>query len=159
MTLAETLQQKLSEWRPSGAGRHTWTEEFPEQGWTVHLAVDKNDSLSSLVWELTLARSTDAPVDATLNSWAKKLTGRVAGLMEELKLLEVDETRNEALIRSDDPTRKGDVIQFYEVRLTGTKQAIVRRFKADTAANTRREQLAFALTHETLANLVDKITR
>ena len=157
MTLAETLQPKLSDWQPSGGGRHTWTEALPDRGWTVHLATDRNDSLSALVWELTLDRTGDAPAGLTLRAWADGIAARVSGLMEGLKVLEVDETANEALLRSDDPSRKGGVAFFYEVRLAGLARATVRRFKADTAAATRREQIAFAVTHEVLAKLVGDI--
>lgn len=157
MTLAETLPQRLSEWTPSGVGRHTWSEKFADAGWTVHLAADKNDTLSSLVWELTLERTAKAPAGLTLKTWAAEIANRVSGLMEDLKVLEVDETRDEAILRSDEPTRKGDVVNFYEVRLTGLPRAVVRRFKADTAAGSRREQVAFAVTHEVLGNLVEGI--
>jgi len=159
MTLAEALQPKLSEWRPSGSGRHTWSETFPDQGWAVHLAVHTNDTLSALVWEATLVRTAEPPAGLTLKAWAAGIANRVAGLMEDVKVIEIDATRDEALLRSDEPTRKGDVVHFYEIRLSGLKQAIVRRFRADTAANTRREQVAFALTHEVLANLIEEIGR
>ncbi len=150
MTLAETLLPRLSEWRPSGEGRHTWSESVPAAGWAVHLTADKNDTLSTLVWELTLARTGAAPAGFALKDWAAGVADRVSGLMEDLKVLEVDGTRDEALLRSDDPTRKGADVLYYEVRLHGTGRAEVRRFKA---AATKREQVPFALTHESLAKL------
>lgn len=55
MMLAEKLLPKLSEWQPAGSGRHSWSTD--EAGWNVHLAADKADSLSCLVWELTLTRT------------------------------------------------------------------------------------------------------
>lgn len=159
MMLAETLQPRLSEWRPSGDGRHTWAEVFAEAGWAIHLAADKNDSLSALVWELTLSRTADAPAGLTLRGWAEAIASCISGLMEYLKVLEVDETRGEALLRSEDPSRRGDVVQFYEIRLTGLTRAVVRRFKADTTAGTRREQVPFVVTHEVLAQMVEDIIR
>ena len=62
MTLAETLQPRLSEWRPAGDGRHSWAEAFPAHGWSVRLAADKADSVGCLVWELTLVRTAEPPV-------------------------------------------------------------------------------------------------
>ena len=157
MTLAETLQARLASWKPSGEGRHSWSETFPDAGWTVHLAADHNDVVGSLVWELTLSRTADVPAGLTLKAWAGQIADRVSGLMEDLKLIEVDDARQEAVLRSDAPTRKGDVAVYYEVRLYGLARAVVRRYQADTAAGTRREQVSFPLTHEVLAKLAGDI--
>ena len=157
MTLAATLQEKLASWKPSGEGRHSWSETFADAGWTVHLAADHNDVVGALVWELTLARSTAAPAGLTLKAWAGRIADRVSGLMEDLKLIEVDNARQEAVLRSEDPTRKGDLALYYEVRLYGLSRAVVRRFQADTTAGTRREQVSFAVTHEALAKLAGDV--
>ena len=156
MTLTESLLPKLSEWRPAGAGRHSWSAAFPDEGWTVHLTADRADSLSCLAWELTLARTGEAPEGLTLRTWASAIADRVSGLMEPLKLLEVDDTRGEAILRSDEPTKKGERVSYYEVRLTGLTQAVVRRFTA-TRTTSGREQVPFALTHETLAKLAGDV--
>lgn len=154
MTLAETLLPKLADWRPAGEGRHSWSESFPAAGWTVHLAADKADTLSCLVWELTLVRTGDAPAGQTLKAWATAVADRVTGLMESLKLYEVDETRQEAILRSETPAKKGDRRAYYEVRLHGLTRAVVRRFAATAHG---REQVAFATTHEVLAKLAGDI--
>jgi hypothetical protein len=157
MTLAETLQERLASWKPSGEGRHSWSETYAPTGWNVHLTADHNDVVASLVWELTLTRVADAPAGLTLKGWAGQIAGRVSGLMEDLKLIEVDDARQEAVLRSHEPTRKGDLALYYEVRLYGLTRAVVRRFRADTAAGTRREQVSFPLTHEALAKLAGDI--
>lgn len=156
MTLADTLQEKLANWRPSGEGRHSWTEAFPAAGWTVHVAADHNDVVGARVWEMTLVRDAAAPAGLTLKGWAAGIAGRVSGLMEDLKLIEVDDERDEAILRSDDPTRKAGVAYYYEVRLHGLTRATARRFAADTAA-ARREQVVFPITHESLAKLAGDI--
>jgi len=156
MTLAESLLPKLSEWRPAGDGRHSWSAAFPDAGWTVRLTADKADTLSCLVWELALARTGDAPEGLTLKAWAAAVADRVTGLMEPLKLLEVDDARGEAVLRSEEPAKKGERLMYYEVKLHGLTQAVVRRFAATRAAG-GREQVAFALTHEVLAKLASDI--
>jgi hypothetical protein len=156
MTLAENLLPKLSEWRPSGDGRHSWAGAFPAAGWTVRLAADKTDTLSCLVWELTLTRTAEPPHNLTLQSWATQIAGRATGLLEPLKLHEVDEQRQEAVLRSESPARKGDDLSYYEVRLNGLTTAIVRRYAASKVIS-GRTQIAFALTHETIAKLVGDI--
>jgi hypothetical protein len=157
MTLAETLQGRLAEWRPAGEGRHSWSESFPEHGWAVGLAADRTDTLGCLVWELSLARTAEAPAGLTLKGWAEGIAGRVRGLLEDLKVVEVDDLRHEAILRSDGPTAKGDAVLYYEVHLRGLTHATVRRYKGDRTAGARREQVAFALTHEVLAQLAEDV--
>jgi hypothetical protein len=156
MTLAENLLQKLSDWRPSGDGRHSWACAFPAAGWTVRLAADKTDTLSCLVWELTLTRTAEPSQNLSLQTWAAQIADRVTGLLEPLKIHEVDETRQEAVLRSENPARKGDDLSYYEVRLNGLTTAVVRRFAASKVVS-GRTQISFALTHETIAKLAGDI--
>lgn len=156
MTLTESLLPKLSEWKPAGAGRHSWSAAIPDAGWTVHLSADKADTLSCLVWELTLARTGNTPDGLTLRAWAEGVAKRVTGLLEQLQVLEVDDACGEALLRSDSPAKKGERVAYYEVKLSGTNRATVRRFTASRVAS-GREQMSFALTHEVLAKLAGDI--
>ena len=156
MTLAENLLPKLSEWRPSGSGRHSWAGAFPGNGWTVRLAADKTDSLSCLVWELTLARTVDAPSTLSLKNWAEAIAARATGLLEPLVLHEVDEGTQEAVLRSVSPAQKGEALAYYEVRLSGLTTAVLRRYTATKGVG-GRTQVAFALTHEALAKIAGDI--
>ena len=156
MTLTERLLPKLSDWRPQGTGRHALTVNAPEVGWSANLIADKTDTLSCLVWELTLARTGEAPEGLTLRNWAEGVAARATGLLEPLRLLEVDADRNEALLRSDAPAKKGARVAYYEVRLFGLDRAEVRRFQA-SRTESGRDQIAFALTHEVLAKLVGDV--
>jgi len=157
MTLAELLLQRLADWRPSGEGRHSWSAAFPPHGWSVGLAADRTDTVGCLVWELSLVRTAEAPADLTLKAWATGIADRASGLMEDLKLIEVDEPRQEALLRSEEPMVRGEDRLYYEIHLRGLGHATVRRYKANRAAGTRREQVAFALTHEVIAKLAGDI--
>ena len=156
MTLAEKLLARVSDWQPAGAGRHSWSTDLEDAGWNVHISADRADSLSCLVWELTLARTADAPAGLTLQAWADGIAKRVGGLMEDLTIYEVDPVTNEAVLRSDAPRARGEKLAYYEIRLHGLTRAVVRRF---TAAKPKpgREQIAFALTHEVLARLAEDI--
>lgn len=156
MTLPETLLPKLSEWRPAGAGRHSWAEALPATGWTVRVAADKADSLSCLVWELALTRTAEPPAGLTVGTWAAAVAARVGGLMEPLKVHEIDAARDEAVLRSVAPAKKSDALAYYEVRLSGTTEAVLRRFTA-SRAESGRDQVAFALTHETIARVAGDI--
>lgn len=159
MTLENTLLQKLSDWHPAGDGRHTLAVTDEAAGWNVAVTADRQDQVGCVVWELALRRAAVAPAtDAAvaLRAWAERAAGRVKGLLEMLAVVEVDPTRGEALLRSNEPTQRGEAVAYYEVLLRGTPEAAVRRFKG--GAGQRREQVAFALTHEVLARLAADLT-
>jgi hypothetical protein len=152
--LTEKLLSKLGEWQPTGTGRHSWSTD--EDGWNIHLSADRADSLSCLIWELTLSRTDAAPADLTLKSWAEGIASRVEGLREDLKVYEVDAGANVAVLRSTEPNARGEALAYYEVKLHCVERAVVRRFNANKS-KTGREQVAFALTHEVLAQLAEGI--
>jgi hypothetical protein len=156
MTLTESLLPKLSEWRPSGAGRHSWAESFSAQGWLVRLSADKADSLSCLVWELTLTRTGEPPAGLTLSEWATGAAARVSGLMEPLAVHEIDQTSGVAILRSVAPAKKGEAVAYYEVQVNGLTSGVVRRFQASKSAP-GRTQVSYALTHEAIAKLAGDI--
>lgn len=156
MTLSETLLPRLSEWRPTGTGRHSMTHD-DGRGWTVHLTAEMNDTLSCLVWELALSPTTPSPDPINLREWAGAVATRVTGLMEPLVVHEIDTGRGEAMLRSTSPSARGDALAYYEVNLTTTGRAVVRRFHG-SRVRPGREQVGFALTHEVLAKLADDIT-
>lgn len=158
MTLNEKLLPKLSDWRPVGDGRHSLNAAFPDEGWSVQLAADKADTLSCLLWEVSLARTSEVPAQFSLRDWAARVASRVTGLMEPLRVLEVDDARGEAVLRSDTPAKKGERVAYYEVRLANGTTATVRRFHASRTAS-GREQVAFAITHEALAKLASDIAQ
>lgn len=158
MRLAEMLQSKLSEWEPAGAGRHSWAQSLADTGWSLHLTADRADTVGCLVWELTLVRADASAVsNDALKASATGAAERVTGLMEPLRFLELDATRGEALLRSTSPTKRSDALAYYEVVMTAGNQIQVRRYKAAPASH--REQVAFALTHEAIAKLVDDLIR
>jgi hypothetical protein len=121
-------------------------------GWTVRLTADKTDTLSCLVWELSLTRTAEPPSNLTLKAWATRIAERVTGLLEPLAVHELDETSQEAILRSVRPARKGEDLSYYEVKLSGLADASVRRFAA-SKVESGRTQIAYALTHETIAKL------
>ena len=161
MTLDETVLQKVSEWselRPSGRSTLNLSDEG--SGWSAALTADRCDDLGCLVWDLTLRRTagplaTDA---AALRAWADLVASQVTGLLEQLAVVEVDAERLVAQLRSNEPTQRGGKSFYYEVLLRGAGEVNVRRYQTAQTANARREQVAFALTHEALAKLAGDLT-
>jgi hypothetical protein len=158
MTLAEKIQQKLAETIPQ-MGRHDLSVAAEACGWSLHLTMDRRDELGCLVWELALHRTMAAPAKETLHSWAERIVRQATGLLEPLKVIEIDEERNEGLLRSEKPSERKNKISYYEMLLQGTRTATLRRFGASADGTGKREQIAFALTNDGLAKLADDVTR
>jgi hypothetical protein len=157
MTFAETLLPRLASWRPAGEGRHDTTIALP-QGWTVRLAAERVDTVGTLLHQVEAIR--DVPVEedaAQLEVHARRAAARVTGLLESLRVVEVDGTGHTALLRSDTPARKGETVSYYEVRLFGRNRVTVERYRATPSIPARREAVAFALTHEVLAKLIEDL--
>src|SRR5262249_48481147 len=112
--------------------------------------------LGSALWEVSLQRVARARGEVTLESWAKGIASRVTGLLEPLQVLEIDVQRNEALLRSNEPTRRSSDLFYYELLLKGTQGAILRRYQANPSGG-HREQVPFVLTHEVLAKLIGDV--
>ena len=153
--LNDRLLQNLAEWRFDNA-RQTLPVVHPESGWSVAVTADCADRIGCRVWELTLTRPAAAPAPAELKAWAERLSGRATGLLEALRLIEVDAERATAMLRSAAPQKRGDELSYYEV-LLHSSGAAVRRYQASIHGGTR-EQIAFSLTHEALAKLAADLT-
>lgn len=155
MTLAEILPRSLSSLSPGGA---TLLAQ-PGDDWNAEIDMDRHDGLASVVRSIALKRAAPAPEGATLAGWANAIATRVHGLLEDLNVVEVDATINEAILRSEAPAVHGDVRSYYEVHLHGTESATIERFAANRAAGTKRESVGFTLTHEVIARLADDVTK
>ena len=160
MTLAETLLPKLADWRPAGEGRHAAAIALPDQGWTVHLTAERVDSLGARLAHVELTRTTPVAEDAArLEAHARAAAGRVTGLLEPLRVVEVDAPRHTVLLRSDGPKTKGDSVAYYEVRYLGRNRLTLERLEATKGTPASRSAVPFALTHEGLAKVVDDLVR
>jgi hypothetical protein len=153
MTLANIVLQKLSEAKPA-AGRHELAFTDEASGWSLYVTADRRDDMSLLVWELSLRRPENG---GDVAAWATRLAATTTFPIEPLKVVEIDAPRRQALVRSANPTQRKDRLFYYELILQGTGSALVRRFSA-SQEGVKREQIAFALTHEALARLVEELT-
>jgi hypothetical protein len=153
MTLEETLLQRLAEFRPQSSDRQNLAVSDEEARCSITLSIDRNDDLSCALWEMEQrSRRPLSERGLDLKGWADKVAGQVRGLLEPLRVIEVDDRRAEALIRSDEPTVRKDERYYYELRLNGGGSALVRRYCGTTEVG-RRRQVPFTLTHEAVAKL------
>lgn len=160
MNLRDTLLPKLAEWRPAEEVRPSESFPLPEHGWTVRLTAERADSVGCKVAEIQISRDNPVPEDADLlMGQAKLAAGRVSGLLEPLRLIEVDRVGQVALLRSEGPPTNDEHVQYYEVRFQGRNQVCMERYRAKKNPPAGREPIAFALTHEVIAKLVEDLVR
>ncbi len=147
MTLENTLRHQLS--NPEPGGFHV-----SHGDWNVTLTAEKNDSLSCALRDLTLERN--APIQEELPAWAARVAERATGLIEPLKLIEVDQPLGKALLRSAAPTVKDGKSYYYELLLERTTRTVanLRRYAGGRNGGDRREAVAFVLTHDAIVKLV-----
>jgi hypothetical protein len=152
MTLENTLRTRLAEPPPAGQQGPT----IPHGDWSVTLRPEAHDALSCSLWELAARRAVAAGGDP--RAWAERVSRTATGLLEPLRLLEVDAARRIALLRSAPPSEKDAGPHYYEVELHGTTEATVRRFRGSHDPARKREQVPFTLTYEVLGKLIGDLT-
>ena len=156
MTPTDAIVQSLDAWQPAGPGPHSHTTAQP--GWQTTVTADANDSMATKATEVTVTRTAPAPAGSTLRGWVDSIVSKPAGLPEMLAIHEIDTDGGVAVLRSAKPTRKGDTVGYYEATLTGTDEAKLRRYTANTAERTPREAVPFVLTHESIAKIAETMT-
>ncbi len=157
MTLDDTLLNNLAGWRPAGAGPHSFAGSTAS-GWAVTATADAADTVGCRLTDLTVSRPAAPTTAAGLTRWAVRTAERVTGLLEPLKLIEVDATRSEAVLRSETPVARGDDVQYYELLLRGEHSATLHRYQAPRTGPGKRRAVPFALTHEAIAKVVADVT-
>ena len=152
MSLDARLLENLANWRPD-SGRQTLEVSDAKGDWRVAVTADCVDVVGCRLWEVSLLRCAEAPA-IDLKDRAEEICARVTGLLEPLRVVEVDGEQHLALLRSEQPGQVGEDRFYYEVRLDGQGGCVVRRYQTPHATEPRRQQVTFTLTHEALAKLV-----
>ena len=155
MTIDEALLQKLASWRPDSVSNRL-SVDHAGSGWQVNLVAEHVDTLGCRLSELTLSRLRPLGEGRSLADQAGRIAGRVTGLLEPLRLVEVDAEHGVAQLRSTSAARRGDDLAYYEVLRHGDGTTRVHRYQ--TAPGGKRHAIAFTLTHEALAKLVGDLT-
>ena len=75
MTLGDNLLESLNAWRPAGESRSILSQAGDD--WTVSIDAERNDSVGSLVSEMTLTRSTEDVGPIVVRPWAERVANRV----------------------------------------------------------------------------------
>jgi hypothetical protein len=156
MTLEKILLQRVREWRPTPGERSTLVMSDDNSLWSVRLTADRCEELGVSLWDVRLERRA-SPLDLTheqLTAWANRIVAGPA-LLDPLALIETDQVRSRAQIRSASPTERDGSKLYFEVLVAFTGQIDICRYQAN---GSERKQIAFALTHESLSRLVTQFT-
>jgi hypothetical protein len=149
MSLDGLLLEKLARWRPDG--RQILEMADPVSGRAVTVTADAADLVGCRLWELSLR---GPAIVSELQDRAEAVAGRVTGLLEPLRVIEVDAPRGVALLRSDEPTRRGEAASYYELLLYANGGAQFRRYESPHGEERRRLRIDYTLTHDALGKLV-----
>lgn len=152
MTLENTIRESLAGWRPNGEGPHTRSIAFGDV--SVELAAAQCDALAARLWSLRVTRhlsETDSAGD--LADRAARLANRVTGLLEPLRVYEVDRLGDRALLRSATPDQSDGATQFHELLLSGRLEAELKRYRVE-AGESKRSAVPYTLTHEVIGKVV-----
>jgi hypothetical protein len=152
MTLEEMFLQKLAEWRPDSAER-TLVVEDSTSGWKVAVRAESVDTLGCRLHDVSLTRTAPLVTDRSLADQAARLAN-LTGLLEPLRLVEVDTEHQQAQLRSQSPALRGGNVQYYEVLRKGDGSTSLCRYQVNPAIPGKRQAIPFTLTHEALAKLV-----
>jgi len=155
MTIDEALLKDLTHWRPSGACSGL-TMDHAVSGWQVNLSAERIDAIGCLLRDLTVSPLRPLLPRPPLAKQAGRIASRVTGLLESLRLVEVDESQDIAQLRSATPARCGADLFYYEVVCHAEGTTRVGRYQVP--ATGKRHPIPFTLTHEGLAKLVSDLT-
>ncbi|HMO36716.1 MAG TPA: hypothetical protein PKA06_11795 [Gemmatales bacterium] len=150
-----SLVTTLKELQTSGALPQRVLLRDTQLATTIEIELLQLDRLSL---EASLLRVTPEKVPAeTLRERATLLAQRVTGLMEKLTVLEVDEARGEALLRSDVPAAQDTQRRYYELLLQRNGTATPHRYEGSTLQSARKA-IPFSITREAMAKLISDLT-
>ncbi len=126
----------------------------------VRAEIQDFDKFSYMVKTLFVTRAqtptSKTPVQALLLHQASEIERRISYLLENFRLVELDELSGIAQVRSATPHQKSEEAFYYEVLLQdGTSATFTRYCKSRQAE--KREVVACHLTQETFERLVDDL--
>lgn len=157
MTHVEMILETLNGWRPSGPGPHHLHIDLGQPSTSATLSAAQTDAFSVLLTEMSVTTDLAAPCPAAeLTQRAVDIANRVTGLVEPLKVYEVDSVHSKALLRSATPTERGGKLFYFELTLSGKHSANLKRYQISKSAGAR-EGVAFALTHEAVAKVISEV--
>ncbi len=138
------------------AARAPFAHEEIVDGIHLRIEVQDSDRYGVLMHALSahVPISPDAPLPGVLAAQAAEVEKRFTYLLENFRLLELDETGGTAQIRSGTPYREADALHYYEVLLRCGDTLLFARYQ-QTGKNGEREFEPCYLTEQVFARVCD----
>lgn len=151
MSHTKSLMKTLNELKPTGAFPQRLLIRDPSVAAAMEMDVHKLDSLSI---QLSMLRiSPELPTKFALKDKAADLAQRITGLLEKLSVIEIDEDRGEALLRSNSPVVNEEQRLYYELIAQRSGTTTLYRYLGSMLRSDRKE-VPFILTREAMAKLI-----
>lgn len=160
MNLGQKLVVELCA-RPAGLNKGSpdsrFTHEQNIDGIHLKLEIQDTDKYGFLVRSIALRKESPVPASANLKTLlthqAAELEKRLTYLLEHFRLLELDESKQTAQVRSHVPYRQDGTIHYYEVLLSEGDALTFARYRNGGARGQREVEPAY-ITKEALMRLV-----
>ncbi len=161
MTLGKKLAEKIARWRATSdaaatpvSGADTWQADDAKLGVTARVVVPDSDKYSFVVREIAVTFDADLQDSEALRKQAEDLLQRVAYLPERLALIELDDGRQIAQVRSQPPSTEGDRVHYFELLLRQGRTITLHRYEGK---NSSRKQEDFILPIDSFIRVIDDI--
>lgn len=145
---------------PNAEADNGYVIEAEIDGMRVAAEIQDFDKFSCILKTLAVRRTQAPPANTALKKFLQRQAAecerRIAYLLENFRLVEVDEENYLAQVRSATPHQKHDEKFYYEVLLQHGLGATFARYRMALEAE-NRERVACHLTHEVLERLVDDL--
>jgi len=156
MSRTNTLLDAIRDLKATGAMPQRLLLRDTSVAATIEMEVHQLDRLSI---EMSMLRVTpEQPTSSSLGDRAQVLAQKVTGLMEKLSAIEIDDTRGEALLRSDAPVAYEQDRLYYELIVNRQGATTLHRYHGSMLKSNRRE-VPFTLTREALAKLITDLAQ
>jgi hypothetical protein len=149
MTLDALLLERVADWRPDST-RCPLVVDDHTSGWRVLLTLQTANSIGVQALAIEFQRLWPLQSSTPLSEQAEALAQRVTGLLEPLKLLEIDTGSQVAQLRSAKPAATPQGVRYYELLRHADGTTRLHRYQAN---GSRRESVEFTLTLDALAKL------
>lgn len=124
--------------------------------WTLRCDFESLDNVGGRFRSIRLERHS-GEITQPLDVRASVSANRLTGMLESIKLVEVDHVTRIAQLRSSAPLIRGTVRQYYELKIYDAQTITLERFQFDSVVG-KRESILFTLTYDALAKLVNDLT-
>jgi hypothetical protein len=148
MIHVDTVGKSLDERLRPGLAQQTLLLSVGELA--CELDLEKADALACVLTRLQVMPA--APPSVPLTERSQTVASRITGLMEPLRVVEVDAPAAVAQLRSLAPATVGDGRAYYELLLETSGRATLHRYVGKWDGP--RQTIPFTLTREALAKLI-----